>query len=79
MWHPYRQFKRLSSGSTITVGLFLSGSRPVPNVRAEHGVLFVKYCSILLQALTIEADEDLLFSLYSLAQLENIWEEEREE
>ena len=63
----------------ITVGLLFSGLRPAHNVRAEHGVLFVKYCSILLQALTIEADEDLLFSLYGLAQLENIWEEETEE
>jgi vacuolar protein sorting-associated protein 13A/C len=61
------------------VGPFFSSSRLVLNVRAEHGVLFVKYCSILLQALTIEADEDLLFSLYGLIQLENIWEEETEE
>ncbi|KAG7099216.1 hypothetical protein E1B28_001083 [Marasmius oreades] len=41
-----------------------------------HGVLFVKYCSILLQALTIEADEDLLFALYDLSQIKGAsWEE----
>ncbi|KAF9478514.1 vacuolar protein sorting-associated protein 13 [Pholiota conissans] len=42
----------------------------------EHGVLFVKYCSILLQALTIEADEDLLFALYDLVQMRGTsWDE----
>ncbi|KIY52729.1 hypothetical protein FISHEDRAFT_63685 [Fistulina hepatica ATCC 64428] len=42
----------------------------------EHGVFFVKYCSVLLQALTIEADEDLLFSLYDLAQIKGAsWDE----
>ncbi|KAF5375265.1 hypothetical protein D9758_000284 [Tetrapyrgos nigripes] len=42
----------------------------------EHGVLFVKYCSILLQALTIEVDEDLLFSIYDLTQIKGAsWEE----
>ncbi|KAI0073133.1 vacuolar protein sorting-associated protein 13 [Panus rudis PR-1116 ss-1] len=35
----------------------------------EHGVLFVKYCSILLQALTVEADEDFLFALYDLTKV----------
>jgi vacuolar protein sorting-associated protein 13A/C len=46
---------------------------------AEHGVIFIKYFSILLQALTIEADEDLLFSLYGLTQIEGAsWEEEIE-
>lgn len=42
----------------------------------EHGVLFIKYCSILLQALTIEVDEDLLFALYDLTQIKGAsWEE----
>jgi len=42
---------------------------------AEHGVLFIKYCSILLQALTIEADEDLLFALFDLIQIKGAsWE-----
>jgi vacuolar protein sorting-associated protein 13A/C len=35
-----------------------------------HGVFFIKYCSILLQALTIEADEDFLFAMYELAQFQ---------
>ncbi|KDR84988.1 hypothetical protein GALMADRAFT_233521 [Galerina marginata CBS 339.88] len=42
----------------------------------EHGVLFIKYCSILLQALTIEADEDLLFAVYDLTQIKGAsWED----
>ena len=45
-----------------------------------HGVLFIKYCSILLQALTIEADEDLLFSIYDLSQIRGVsWEDGTEE
>ncbi|KAJ7254114.1 hypothetical protein B0H12DRAFT_1202424 [Mycena haematopus] len=54
-----------------------NGTAVLPTVQASviwlkdqaHGVLFVKYCSILLQALTIEADEDLLFSIYDLTQI----------
>ncbi|EIW86715.1 vacuolar protein sorting-associated protein 13 [Coniophora puteana RWD-64-598 SS2] len=46
----------------------------------EHGVLFVKYCSILLQALTIETDEDLLFAIYDLTQIKGLsWEEDTED
>ncbi|KAF9229286.1 vacuolar protein sorting-associated protein 13 [Gyrodon lividus] len=46
----------------------------------EHGVLFVKYCSILLQALTIEADEDLLFAIYDLIQIKGAsWEDNAED
>ncbi|KAJ6604648.1 vacuolar protein sorting-associated protein 13 [Mycena vulgaris] len=61
-----------------------NGTTALPTVQAsviwlkdqEHGVLFVKYCSILLQALTIEADEDLLFSIYDLTQIKGAsWEE----
>jgi vacuolar protein sorting-associated protein 13A/C len=45
-----------------------------------HGVLFVKYCSILLQALTIEADEDFLMSVFELSQIKGVsWEQEQEE
>jgi vacuolar protein sorting-associated protein 13A/C len=52
----------------------------VLNVNSEHGVLFVKYCSVLLQALTIEADEDLLFAIYDLTQIQGVsWEENTEE
>ena len=36
---------------------------------SEHGVFFIKYCSVLLQALSIETDEDLLFSIYDLIQV----------
>ncbi|KAF9652010.1 vacuolar protein sorting-associated protein 13 [Thelephora ganbajun] len=35
-----------------------------------HGVLFIKYCSVLLQALTIETDEDFLLSLYDLTKIQ---------
>ncbi|KAI0033184.1 hypothetical protein K488DRAFT_78064 [Vararia minispora EC-137] len=46
----------------------------------EHGVLFVKYCSILLQALTVEADEDFVMSLLELSQIKGIsWEQEQED
>ncbi|EIM83408.1 uncharacterized protein STEHIDRAFT_170692 [Stereum hirsutum FP-91666 SS1] len=42
----------------------------------EHGVLFVKYCSVLLQALTITADEDFLYTVYELSQIKGAsWEE----
>ena len=47
---------------------------------AEHGVIFIKYCSVLLQALTIEADEDLLFAIYDLTKIKGVsWEESTEE
>ena len=47
---------------------------------AEHGVMFIKYCSVLLQALTIEADEDLLFAIYDLTKIKGVsWEESTEE
>ncbi|KIK70982.1 hypothetical protein GYMLUDRAFT_33082 [Collybiopsis luxurians FD-317 M1] len=46
----------------------------------DHGVLFVKYCSILLQALTVEADEDLLFSIYDLTQIKGAsWEQDAQD
>jgi vacuolar protein sorting-associated protein 13A/C len=42
--------------------------------------MFIKYCSILLQALTIEADEDLLFAIYDLTKIKGVsWEEGTEE
>ncbi|KAG5731737.1 Vacuolar protein sorting-associated protein 13 [Termitomyces sp. T112] len=65
------------------IGKESSGVAALPTVQTsilwlkdqEHGVFFVKYCSILLQALTIEADEDLLFALYELTQIEGAsWE-----
>ena len=40
----------------------------------------MKYCSILLQALTIEADEDFLYALYDLTQIKGVsWDEGQEE
>ncbi|KAI0639418.1 vacuolar protein sorting-associated protein 13 [Trametes polyzona] len=46
----------------------------------EHGVFFVKYCSILLQALTVEADEDFLFALYDLTKIKGAsWDEGQED
>ncbi|TFK41159.1 vacuolar protein sorting-associated protein vps13 [Crucibulum laeve] len=70
------------------LGKETNGVGALPTVQAsviwlkdqEHGVLFVKYCSILLQALTIEADEDLLFSLYDLTQIKGAsWEDGSED
>lgn len=50
------------------------------DVLTEHGVLFVKYCSILLQALTVEVDEDFLYSLLDLSQVKGLsWEEEKDD
>ncbi|KAH9937704.1 vacuolar protein sorting-associated protein 13 [Fomitopsis serialis] len=46
----------------------------------QHGVFFVKYCSILLQALTIEADEDFLYALYDLTQIKGAsWDQGQED
>ncbi|KAI0361599.1 vacuolar protein sorting-associated protein 13 [Trametes cingulata] len=46
----------------------------------EHGVFFVKYCSILLQALTVEADEDFLFALYDLTKIKGAsWDDGQED
>jgi len=54
--------------------------RTTLSVNSEHGVLFVKYFSVLLQALAIEADEDLLFAIYDLTQIQGVsWEENTEE
>ncbi|KAF8898743.1 hypothetical protein BD779DRAFT_1795358 [Infundibulicybe gibba] len=65
-----------------------SGVAALPTVQAsiiwlndqEHGVLFIKYCSILLQALTIETDEDLLFAMYELTQIKGAsWEDDSQD
>ncbi|THH01814.1 hypothetical protein EW026_g979 [Hermanssonia centrifuga] len=46
----------------------------------EHGVTFVKYCSILLQALTVQADEDFLYTLYDLTKLKGAsWDSAQED
>ena len=60
---------------SLLVSLTLMTVRP-----AEHGVLFVKYCSILLQALTIQADEDFLYAIYELSKIRGAsWEEEQKQ
>ncbi|KAF7791866.1 hypothetical protein EIP86_002890 [Pleurotus ostreatoroseus] len=46
----------------------------------EHGVTFVRYCSILLQALTVQTDEDFLFALYDLTKLKGApWDTAQED
>lgn len=45
-----------------------------------HGVTFIKYCSILVQALTVQADEDFLYALFDLTKLKGApWDETQEE
>ena len=58
---------------------WLIGSLLGPTKRPpEHGVLFIKYCSILLQALTLQADEDFLYAVYELSKIRGAsWEEEQ--
>ncbi|KAJ9118150.1 hypothetical protein QFC22_004053 [Naganishia vaughanmartiniae] len=42
----------------------------------QHGVMYIKYASILLQMITLELDEDFLFALYDFSKFENAsWEE----
>ena len=58
----------------------LNPDEDIANIIVEHGVFFVKYCSILLQALTVEADEDFLFSVYDLTKLKGAsWDVAQEE
>lgn len=65
-----------------------NGGAALPTIQAsviwlndqEHGVMFIKYCSILLQALTLEADEDFVFELYELSQFRGAsWEEAQDD
>ena len=43
-----------------------------------HGVLFVKYASILLQAITVQIDEAFLYALMDVAKLDGIdWDADR--
>ncbi|KLO14457.1 hypothetical protein SCHPADRAFT_996578 [Schizopora paradoxa] len=45
----------------------------------SHGVLFVKYASILLQAITIQLDEAFLYAVLDLTKLQGVdWEAESE-
>ncbi|KAH8120322.1 vacuolar protein sorting-associated protein vps13 [Phellopilus nigrolimitatus] len=46
---------------------------------SAHGVLFVKYASILLQAITVQIDEAFLYAVLDLTKLEGVnWETESE-
>lgn len=55
---------------------------PLPTVQASvvllndasHGVMFVKYASILLQSLTIMLDEDFLMEILDLTKIKGAWE-----
>lgn len=45
-----------------------------------HGVLFVKYASILLQSMTIELDEDFLFAVIDFSKFRGAsWDDEQQE
>lgn len=45
-----------------------------------HGVTFIKYASVLLQSLSIQLDEDFLFTLLDFAKLEGVaWGSEPQE
>ena len=55
-------------------------TNPIQLYNIAHGVTFVKYCSILLQALTVQADEDFLYALFDLTKLKGVsWDETQEE
>jgi len=41
-----------------------------------YGVLFIKYASVLLQALTIQLDEDFLMEVIDLTKIKGAWEEQ---
>ena len=44
-------------------------------VLSAHGVMFVKYASVLLQALTVQIDEAFLYAVLDLTKLEGVsWE-----
>jgi hypothetical protein len=43
----------------------------------EHGVVFVKYASLLLQAISIQIDEDFLFAVLEMSKLKGLsWDDE---
>lgn len=47
---------------------------------SAHGVLFIKYASVLLQAMTLRADEDFLFALLDFSRVQGAsWDEETPE
>ena len=42
------------------------------NTSTAHGVLFIKYASILLQAITVQIDEAFLYAVLDLTKLEGV-------
>jgi vacuolar protein sorting-associated protein 13A/C len=57
-----------------------SNNQSHAHILTAHGVTFVKYCSILVQALTVQADEDFLYALFDLTKLKGVyWNESQEE
>lgn len=49
------------------------------SLAVAHGVLFVKYASILLQAITVQIDEAFLYALMDVAKLDGIdWDADTE-
>jgi len=49
-------------------------------IYSAHGVLFVKYVSVLLQAMTLRVDEDFLFALIDFSKVQGAsWEEQTPE
>lgn len=46
----------------------------------DHGVTYVKYATVLLQAMTVELDEDFLFALLDFSKFENAsWQQAPQE
>lgn len=53
--------------------------KSIANLFIAHGVLFVKYASILLQAITVQIDEAFLYAIMDLVKLDGIdWDADTE-
>lgn len=62
-------------GSSITILI----SHSLIDLRLAHGLMFVKYASLLLQAITVEIDEAFLYAILDLTRLEGVsWESNTE-
>jgi vacuolar protein sorting-associated protein 13A/C len=49
-------------------------------IYSAHGVLFIKYASVLPQAMSLRADEDFLFALIDFSKVQGAsWEEQTPE
>ena len=63
-----------------TCGLSLGIAFRLADRSSAHGVYFIKYATILLQAMTIELDEDFLFALLDFAKFKDAaWKEATKE